>query len=140
MKNKKLEAYTKALLTESAFREQHKKLFEELNSLQYQISETEAELKKEVKINLKTNIANEFIKVTYSPAFRKFYNFDVIMEQTTPKQKKALEEAKAIIRTLDKKIFEDLVEQGIIPIEIKQAAFEETELAPRVSIKEVKPE
>ena len=87
MKNKKLEAYTKALLTEAAFREQHKKLFEELNSLQYQISETEAELKKEVKINLKTNIANEFIKVTYSPAFKKFYNFDVIMEQTTPSQK-----------------------------------------------------
>ena len=140
MKNKKLEAYTKALLTEAAFREQHKKLFEELNSLQYQISETEAELKKEVKINLKTNIANEFIKVTYSPAFRKFYNFDVIMEQTTPCQKKALENANAIIRTLDKKIFEDLVEHGIIPIEIKQAAFEETELAPRVSIKEVKPE
>jgi len=140
MKNKKLEAYTKALLTEAAFKEQHKKLFEELNSLQYQISETEAELKKEVKINLKTNIANEFIKVTYSPAFKKFYNFDVIMEQTTPSQKKALENAKAIIRTLDKKIFEDLVEQGIIPIEIKQAAFEETELAPRVSIKEVKPE
>ncbi len=140
MKNKKLEAYTKALLTEAAFREQHKKLFEELNSLQYQISETEAELKKEVKINLKTNIANEFIKVTYSPAFRKFYNFDVIMEQTTPSQKKALENANAIIRTLDKKVFEDLVEQGIIPIEIKQAAFEETELAPKVSIKEVKPE
>ena len=140
MKNKKLEAYTKALLLESAFREQHKKLFEELNSLQYQISETEAELKKEVKINLKTNIANEFIKVTYSPAFKKFYKFDVIMEQTTPSQKKALENANAIIRTLDKKIFEDLVEQGIIPIEIKQAAFEETEMTPRVSIKEVKPE
>ena len=140
MENKKLEAYTKALLLESAFREQHKKLFEELNSLQYQISETEAELKNEVKINLKTNIANEFIKVTYSPAFKKFYKFDVIMEQTTPSQKKALENANAIIRTLDKKIFEDLVEQGIIPIEIKQAAFEETEMTPRVSIKEVKPE
>ena len=140
MKNKKLEAYTKALLAESEFRKKHNKLFEELNSLQYQISETEAELKNEVKINLKTNIANEFIKVTYSPAFKKFYKFDVIMEQTTPSQKKALENANAIIRTLDKKIFEDLVEQGIIPIEIKQAAFEETEMTPRVSIKEVKPE
>lgn len=140
MKNKKLEAYTKALLAEVEFRKKHNKLFEELNSLQYQISETEAELKKEVKINLKTNIANEFIKVTYSPAFKKFYKFDVIMEQTTPSQKKALENANAIIRTLDKKIFEDLVEQGIIPIEIKQAAFEETEMTPRVSIKEVKPE
>ena len=140
MENKKLKAYTKALLLESAFREQHKKLFEELNSLQYQISETEAELKNEVKINLKTNIANEFIKVTYSPAFKKFYKFDVIMEQTTPSQKKALENANAIIRTLDKKIFEDLVEQGIIPVEIKQAAFEETEMTPKVSIKEVKPE
>ena len=139
MENKKLKAYTKALLLESAFREQHKKLFEELNSLQYQISETEAELKEEVKINLKTNIANEFVKVTYSPAYKKFYNFDVIMEQTTPSQKKALENANAIIRTLDKSIFENLVEQGIIPVEIKQAAFEETEMTPRVSIKEVKP-
>lgn len=140
MKNKKLEAYTKALLAEAAFRQKHNKLFEELHSLQFQIAETEAELKKEVKLNLKTNIANEFVKVTFSPVFKKFYDFDVIMEKTTPKQKKALEDAKAIIRTLDKQAFEDLVEKGIIPIEIKQAAFRETELAPRVSIKEQKHE
>ncbi len=140
MKNKKLEAYTQALLAEAAFRSKNNKLFEELNSLQFQIAETEAELKKEVKLNLKTNIANEFVKVTFSPAFRKFYDFDIIMEQTTPKQKKALEDAKAIIRTLDKEAFEDLVEKGLIPIEIKQAAFREIEMAPRVSIKEQKPE
>ena len=140
MKNKKLEAYTKALLAEAVFQLKHKKLFGELQSLQFQISETATELKKEVKLNIKGNLANEFVKVTFSPAFRKFYDFDIIMAQTTPKQKRELEEAKAIVRSLDKKVFEDLVEKGLIPVEIKQAAFKEIELAPRVTIKEQKPE
>ena len=140
MKNKKLEAYTKALLDEAAFRKTHKKLFDEHDSLKIAIADAETELKKEVKLNLKTNIANEFIKVVYSPAFSKYYDFDIIMAKTTPKQKKILEEQKAIIHSLDNKVFDNLVEQGIIPIEIKQAAFQERELSPRISIKEIKPE
>lgn len=136
MKNKKLEAYTQALIAVADFQKKHKKMFEEYRSLQIAVSDAEAELKKEVKTNIKANIANELIKVTYSPAFKKYYDFDVIMEKTTPKQRKALEAANAIIRTLDKSVFEDLVEKGIIPVEIKQAAFREEEMAPRVSIKE----
>lgn len=137
-KNKKLEAYTKALLAEAEFRRKKHKFFDELYSLQLAIEEAATELKKEVKLNIKGNIANEFVKVTYSPAFSKSYDIDVVMEKTTPKQKKLLEANNAIIKSLDKKVFEDLVEQGIIPVEVKQAAFTEKELTPRVSIKEQK--
>lgn len=140
MKNKKLELYTQALLAEVAFQKKHKKLFDELNSLRLAISEAEAELKKDVKTNVKGNLANSLIKVVYSPAFKKFYDFDSIMENTTPKQKKTLEASGAIIRSLDKKIFDDLVETGLIPVTVKQKAFREVEMAARVSIKEQKPE
>lgn len=140
MKNKQLELYTKALLAEVEFRAKHKKLFEELTQIRLDIANTETELKKEVKNNVKTNISNDFVKVTYSQAFKKYYDFATIMEMTTPKQKKELENANAIVRTLDKKAFEELVEKGLIPIEVKQEAFREDEQTPRVSIKEQKPE
>lgn len=137
-KIKTLETYTVALGEVSDFREKNEKVFGELDSLKIAVQEAEEELKKDVKENHKMNIANEFIKVTYSPAFHKGYRYDVIIEQATPKIKKALEEGKVITHNVDTKGFEDLVEKGIVPVELKQAAFEEKELAPRVTIKEVK--
>jgi len=137
-KIKTLEQYTGAMLEVVKYRKENEKVLDELDSLKIAVQNAEEALKLDVKENHKTTIANEFIKVTYSPAFRKGYKYDVIMEKTTPKMRKALEDANAITHSLDKTKFEDLVEKGVIPIEIKQAAFEEKELAPRVSIKEVK--
>lgn len=136
-KIKTLEKYTGALLTMAEYRKKHRKIFDELDSLNIAIQDAEQTLKNDVKENIKTNIANNLIKVTYSPAFKKWYDVDIVEGMTTPGQRKALKEAGAITQTLDKKKFEGLVEKGVIPINVKQTAFKEKELSPRVSIKEV---
>lgn len=136
-KIKSLEKYTASLLEVAAYQKKHAKVFDELDSLKVNLQEAEVALKTDIKDNLKKNIANNFVRATYSPAFSKSYDLVIVDEMTTPKMKKALNEADAITRTLDKAKFEDLVEQGVIPINIKQAAFKEKELSPRVNIKEV---
>ena len=137
-KIKSLEEYTDAMVAVADFRKKHDKVFDELDSLNIAIQDTEEALKTDVKENHKMNIANDVIKVTYSPAFRKGYKYEVIVDQATPTMKKELEKTKTITHSVDRKKFEDLVEKGIIPVELKQAAFEEVELGPRVIIKEVK--
>ena len=137
-KIKTLERYTVSIFDVAEFRKKHARVFDELDGLRLEVQKSEEALKTDVKENIRMNIANDFIKVTYSPAFHKSYRHDVIVEKTTPKMYKAIEKAKAITHSVDKAIFEMLVEQGVIPVEVKQAAFEERELAPRVTIKEVK--
>ncbi len=136
-KIKTLENYTAALLEVAAYQKKHNKIFDGIDSLRVNLQEAEQALKTDIKENIKKNVANNFVRATYSPAFSKAYDLVVVDQMTTPKMKKALDEAKAITRTLDKAKFEDLVEKGVIPIEVKQAAFSEKELSPRVSIKEV---
>lgn len=136
-KIKTLEQYTGAIVAVADFRKKHKKVFEELDSLHIKTQDAEQALKVDVKDNHKTNIANDQVKVTYSPAFKKWYDIDIIEGMITPKERKELENVDAIIRTLDKQKFEDLVEKGIIPIKVKQTSFKEKELSPRVIIKEI---
>lgn len=136
-KVKSLEQYTAAMLAVAEYRKKHRKIFDELDSLTIAVQDAEEKLKADVKENIKANVANDQIKVTYSPAYKKWYDVDVVMGMTTPKMRKALEEAGAVKTELDKVKFEDLVEKGVIPVEVKQTAFKEKELAPRVSIKEV---
>jgi hypothetical protein len=136
-KIKKLEKFTDAVKAVREFQAKHAKVFDDYSSLCLAQSDAEKELKEEVRDNIKDTIANDHIRVVFSPVFKSFYKLDVIDKMTTPKMKKALDEAEAIIRTLDKDKFEDLVEKGIIPVEVKQAAFEEIEQTPRISIKEI---
>ena len=136
-KIKTLEQYTGALVAMAEYRKKHRKVFDELDSLKIRAQDAEEALKTDVKENHKTNIANDKIKVTYSPAFKKWYDIDVVEGMTTPKMRKEMEAVGAITRELDKAKFEDLVEKGIIPVDVKQTAFKEKELSPRVSIKEV---
>lgn len=138
VKIKSLENHTEALQAVADFKEKNAKVFEALDSLNLSAQETEDTLKADVRDNHKVNISNGLIKVTYSPAFRKGYSYDIINDKATPTVKKVLREEGAITHAVDKKIFEDLVEQGVIPIQLKQDAFEEEEMSPRVMIKEVK--
>ena len=137
-KIKELEKYTEASLALAHFKEKNKKLFEQFDALLIAAGEAEEKLKKFVKSDIKGNIANEFIKVTYSPTFKKYYDAEVVLKLTTPKMKKAIEEAGAIVKQIDAVKFEDLVEKGEVPVSIRQEAFREVEQAPRISIKEVK--
>jgi len=135
--NKALAAYTQAALAVKEFREKNAKVFGQYDSLLVAVTEAEKALKDEVKLNLKANIANEYIKVNYAPAFKKWYDPTIVFEMVTPKVKKTIIDAGALVQEIDKAKFEELVELGQVPVEVKQAAYKEQELAPRVSIKEL---
>jgi len=135
---KQLEKYTEASKAVANFKEKNAKIFDKFDALLIAAGEAEAELKTYVKENVKGNIANDFIKVTYSPTFKKYYDAEVVLEAVTPKMKKAIVEAGALTQAIDTAKFEELVEKGEVSVEIKQEAFREVEQAPRVSIKEVK--
>lgn len=139
-KIKQLEKYTAASMAVADFKAKHAKLFSELDALLLEAGEAEAALKEYVKTEVKGNIANEHIRVTYSPSFKKGYDAKVVLKLASPKERKAMEAAGALIvrEEVDSTRFEELVEKGQVSVEIKQEAFVETELAPRVSIKEVK--
>lgn len=138
-KIKTLEAYTNAMLAIADFAKKHYKIFDEYNSLKVAAQEAEEALKADVKENHKMNIANDFIRVSYSPAFKKGYRADIILSSVSPKVKKELMDMGAILtkEEVDAKKLEEAVEKGIVPVEVRQKAYEEKELAPRVSIKEI---
>lgn len=138
-KIKTLEKYTEAFLAVSDYRKKHSKIFDEYDSLRVKLQDADDELKADVKDNHRMNIANDLIKVSYAPAFSKGYNSRIILDMVTPAVKKKLYDMGAIVveEKADKEKIEEAVEKGIIPTEVKQAAFEEKELTPRVSIKPV---
>lgn len=138
-KIKQLEAYTSASLAIAAFKKKNAKVFGKYEELLLEASNAESELKKYAKEE-KSNFSNDIVNVTYSPAFKKYYDTETVLQMATTKMKKALiaEGAIVIEQKIDTKKFVEMVEEGIVPREIQQEAFRETELAPRVIIKEKK--
>lgn len=137
-KIKTLEVYTSATQAVKEFKEKNKKIFDQYDALLILVSDAEAALKVDVRENLKANIANDFVRVTYSPAFSKGYNIDTILRMLNGKQKKEMYDMGAIVvtETVVKEKIEEAVEKGIIPVDVKQEAYEEKELSPRITIKE----
>lgn len=137
---KQLEKYTEASLAVARYKEKNAKVFDQLNVLLIAQQDAELALKKFVKDEVKGHIQNEHYKVTYSPAHSKGYDPTVVLKMATPKLRKQMVEAGAFV--IEEKIvadkFVEMVEKGLVPVEIKQAAFVEKELSPRVSIKENK--
>ena len=138
--HKQLEAYTKASLEVVNFKAKHGKIFDKYNELLAAAESAEKVLKDYIKSDVKDNIANEFVKCTYAPAFSKYYDSEVIMKNATPAEVKALKSEGALVEqvTIDKDKFEYAVEKGLVSTKLKQKAFREKENAPRVNIKEVK--
>lgn len=139
-KIKQLELYTKASVAIVEFKKKNAKVFEQYDSLLVEASKSESALKQYVRDEVKGNISNEFVKVTYAPAFSKYYDPQIVLEMATPKLRKELMAGGAIVieQKVDTEKFTKLVESGIVPVEIKQKAFKEKELSPRVIIKENK--
>lgn len=136
-KIKELEAYTEAGKALTKFREKNAGVFAKFDALTLALGEASEALKTAVREKYKDNIANDDIKVTYAPTFKRHYDAGVVLKMATPKQRKALEEGDAIITEIDTANFEELVEKGEVPVEVKQKAFREVEQTPRVIIKEV---
>ncbi len=113
----------------------HKKVFDDFERLENEKITASNALKMAVREE-QTNIATDHVKVTYSPAFRKWYDAEVLINKATPKVKKLLQ-ATCISQAVDKPAFEQLVERGEVPVELQQAAFKEEPMAPRVIIKEI---
>ena len=137
-KIKQLEKYTAASLEIANFKAKNAKLFAQFDALLVEAQEAEVALKEYIRTDVKGNISNEFVKVTYSPTFKKYYDSSIVLDLAKPKVRAALEAAGAIVRQIDSAKFEELVERGEVPVEIKQEAFREVEQTPRISIKEVK--
>jgi hypothetical protein len=136
-KIKSLDKYTDAMLALAEFKKKHGKTFDQYDSLKIQMQEAEEILKADVKDNHRMNLSNDFVRVTYAPAFSKGYNVEVMLKMLTPKQKKEFTDFGGIVtkQEVNKEKIDEAVEKGIIPLEVKQAAFEEKELSPRVTIK-----
>lgn len=135
-KIKELEQYTEATQAVIKFREKHSAVFERFDALVLMQGEAETELKTAVREKYKDNVANDEIRVTYAPTFKRYYDAETVLKMATPKQRKALEDAEAIITEIDTPKLEELVEKGEVDIKIKQKAFREVEQTPRVIIKE----
>lgn len=139
-KVKQLEQYTAASIAVVEFKKKNAKVFDKYNELLIEASKAESELKSYVKDKVKGNLGNDFVKVTYVPAYSKYYDPATVLEMATPKVKKELMAEGAIVieQKVDSKKFVELVERGVVPVAIQQKAFREKELSPRVIIKENK--
>lgn len=139
-KVKALENYTEALRKVEQFREKNSKVIATFDALYLALREAETALKVFVKNEVKGNIRNEDVIVTYSPAFKKYYDPRIVLDMVTPSLKKKMIEAGALFleEKVDSVKFTEMVEEGAIPVTIKQEAFKEEELAPRVTIKAAK--
>jgi uncharacterized protein YdeI (BOF family) len=135
---KQLEAYTEASKKLAKFKEKHSDVFEKFNELVVVAADAEAALKDVVKTKIKDDIANDDVKVKYSPTFSRSYDAKVVLSMATPKMKQAIIDEGALIQKIDNEIFEDLVTKGKVDVSIKQKAFREKEGAPRVIISENK--
>lgn len=114
--------------------EKYRKNFDEFERLTNEKTEAGNILKTAVREE-GVNIESDKVRITYSPAFRKWYDAEILTEKATPKIKKLLL-ATCISQAVDKLAFEKLVERGEVPVELQQASFKEEAMAPRVIIKE----
>lgn len=126
-----LDSYTKVGLALHEFRKKHRSVLEELDALINEQSAAGIALKNFAREEGK-NLSNDHVRVTFSPSFRKWYDPDVLLAS---KVKKAVVK-QCLVQQVDKARFEELVEAGEIPVEVKQDAYREEEQTAKVFIKE----
>ena len=133
-KSNPLESYTQKGLELRQFREKNKKVLSAFDSLLVEANAAETDLKNYAR-EQKQNLKNQYVKVTFAPAFRKWYDVDFLLKKASPKLVKVLEK-ECVEKVIDKKRFEELVDEGVVPKELKVEAYRERELLSRVIIKE----
>lgn len=127
-----LKKYTKVFASILELKSNHKELFDQAEQLELERVEAETYLKR-TAAQANEGIENKLLKVKVTPAFRKYFDYSVILKIARP-QELAIINEKAIATEIDRIIFEDLVETGKIRPELKQKSFREVALTPRVSI------
>lgn len=128
-----LDAYTKLQDRAKSFFKKNQNILTKWETLQNEISQAENAVKMETR-EMQTSYSNKQYKVTYSPAWKKWYDVDFLFNKANPKVVKLIK-LDCLKQEIDKVAFEQLVEQGQIPVELQQEAFREQPMTARVLIK-----
>jgi len=127
-----LDAYTKSQDKAKSFFKKNQSILSKWETLQNEISQTENLVKTETR-EIQMSYFNKQFKVTFSPAWKKWYYVDFLLSADSEVVK--LIKADCLKQEIDKVAFEQLVEQGQIPVELQQEAFREEAMTSRVLIK-----
>ena len=131
--NDALDAYTKSQDRAKSFFKKNQSILAKWEMLQNEISQAENAVKVETR-EMQMSWSNKQFKVTYSPAWKKWYDVDFLFSKANPKVAKLIK-SDCLKQEIDKAVFEQLVEQGQIPVELQQEAFREQPMTARVLIK-----
>jgi single-stranded DNA-specific DHH superfamily exonuclease len=123
MQQELLNSYTKKLLEIELFKKENAQIFKDLENLETQKEELEKELHKEVKEN--GDLENEIVKCTRVERWKKSYSYPLFLANATDKEVNILNEFKGIKQEIDKPVFENCVEEGLISTETAQKSFQE---------------
>lgn len=126
-----LDLYTAAGRRLYEFREKNEPVLTEFDTIISDLHVAEMALKEYAR-EQKKNISNEYVRVTFSPTFKRWYDAGVVIGS---KLKKVVID-KVIKKEVDKATFEALVEAGEIPNDLKVEAYREQEQTPKIFIKE----
>lgn len=125
-----LENYTRAVLAIEKFKENNKKIFDELEMIEKAKEFCEKELRDEC-IEKSKDIENAFFRVTVSERWKKWYDYSLLDK----KQKKEFLEKGIADISVDKLEFEKAVKDGAIDRELKQKLYREELQSKYVTIK-----
>lgn len=134
---KLLKPYTTAVESLEEFKEQNKKIFEQYETLQIAVSDADKVLKEEMRQALAQGVTvaeNDRFVVKASQAFRRFYDYALLVKKARPAELRAAE--KAIDHSVNYEAFKELVGKGMIPVELEREIYVEEALTPRITIKE----
>jgi len=133
--NKTLQKYTKAKEALDKHLQENKEVFDKHQEIVGSVMDAEQELR-EVTYIEQRNAENDRIRVTYSPAYKKYYDGDYIIKKVDKKTRENLFGEGALRYDVDKSKLEKMVEQGKVLPKILQEAYREEELKPRIRISE----
>jgi len=134
IETKLLNNYSTKLVELQLFKNNNAKVFNKLEKLQTELTKIETQLKLEVK-NGGKDIENDIVSVKISERYSKYYDYAAFLGSANEEEIVSLEEAKGIIREIDKDIFNELVEQNLITRVTKLNSFREKLLNTAILIK-----
>lgn len=133
---KALDLYAEVYRELRGYQAQNAQVFDGLLAIEERLRLAEAAVKKEAIVNLSVGVTsheNDIAVVTVSQPLRRFYDYGVIEQLATPKEKKALVEALDV--SIDPDKLKQLVLDEKVSVKLERESYREVKLAPRVAIK-----
>jgi len=131
---KTLDLYTESLLKLRQFESKHIDVFSKYNLIKESI-ENYQKILKELALDEKRDIENDTIKVKFSQPFKKWYDYQLVVKNSTPEELQIIM-SEAVNVEIDRDKAEKLVkEEKLRPI-VLQKAFKEEPMTSRVTIQQ----